>query len=213
MTNSCDIKHGFLFLAHRMVNMFGRKYFLDPETLRFEQVRLSSLQRLRYSVFFILGLIALAVILRYGFERYYPTPRQIIYERNNEILHSDYVALNTKLQDVESQLAEFRNRDDRFYRAILSLEPVPASIREAGTGGSETHTHLRNLREPGLVRNVSRKMDKISNKVQIQSRSLEDVQRTMCVSEAIPFLYEVKTMISSKYCSLVARRAYNPKVK
>ncbi|MCK4747492.1 MAG: M23 family metallopeptidase [Bacteroidales bacterium] len=158
-----------------MVNMFGRKYFLDPETLRFEQVRLSSLQRLRYSVFFVLGLIALAVILRYGFERYYPTPRQIIYERNNEILHSDYVALNTKLQDVESQLAEFRNRDDRFYRAILSLEPVPASIREAGTGGSETHTHLRNLREPGLVRNVSRKMDKISNKVQIQSRSLEDV--------------------------------------
>jgi murein DD-endopeptidase MepM/ murein hydrolase activator NlpD len=158
-----------------MVNMFGRKYFLNPETLRYERVRLSPQQRVRYSVIFTMGLILLAVLLRFGFERYYPTPRQIIYEKYNETLRSDYVTLNNKLQEVEFQLSELRNRDDRFYRAILSLEPVPASIREAGTGGSKTHKHLGNLREPGLVRNVSQKIDKISSKVQIQSRSLESV--------------------------------------
>jgi murein DD-endopeptidase MepM/ murein hydrolase activator NlpD len=160
-----------------MVNMFGRKYFLNPETLRFERVRLSSKQRFRYSVIITIGLVALAVILRYGFERYYPTPRQVIYEKQNETLRSDYVALNSKLQDVESQLNDLRNRDDRFYRSILNLDPVPASIREAGTGGSVTHSHLTNLRDPGLVRNVSKKIDKISSKMQIQERSLEDVYR------------------------------------
>ena len=155
--------------------MFGRKYYLNPETLRFERVRLNSKQRIRYSVIISLGLIALAVVLRFGFERYYPTPRQVIYEKQNTTLRSDYIALNSQLQEVESQLTELRNRDDRFYRSILSLEPVPTSIREAGTGGSDRNAHLRNLREPGFVMDVSQRIDKISSVMQIQSSSLENV--------------------------------------
>ena len=155
--------------------MFGRKYFINPETLRFERVRLSRSQRIRNILVFGLGLIALAVVLRYGFERYYPTPRQLIYERENHQLRSDYMALNANLQQVDYQLSELRNRDDRFYRSILSLEPVPASIREAGTGGSEPYAQLRNIREPGLVKDVSQRIDKISSRVQIQSSSLENV--------------------------------------
>ena len=155
--------------------MFGRKYYLNPETLRIERVRLSRSQRIRYFLVFGLGLIALAVVLRYGFERYYPTPRQLIYEHENTQLRSEYMALNSNLQQVESQLSELRNRDDRFYRSILNLEPIPASIREAGTGGSEPYSQLRNIREPGLVKNVSQRIDKISNRVRIQSSSLENV--------------------------------------
>ncbi len=155
--------------------MFDRKYYLNPETLRFERVRLSGKQLMRFSVIFGIGLIALAVMLRFGFERYYPTPRQVIYEKENSTLRSEYTVLNTQLQEVESQLAELRNRDDRFYRSILSLEPIPSSIREAGTGGAERDMHLRNLREPGLVVSVSQRIDKISSRMQIQSMSLEDV--------------------------------------
>ena len=157
--------------------MFGRKYFLNPETLRYEPVKLTRKQRFSYILFLGLGLILLAVLLRYGFERYYPTPRQIIYEKSNALLRSEYVTLNTKLQDVESRLAELKNRDDRLYRSILNLEPLPSSIREAGTGGSHPYMTLRNLREPGLVLNVSNKIDHLSNRVQIQSSSLTDVYR------------------------------------
>ena len=177
MTNSWDIKCGFLFLANRMVNLFGRKYFLNPETLRYERVRLTGSQRIRYFLVIGIGLIALAVILRYGFERYYPTPRQIIYERDNSQLRADYYALNNNLQQVEARLAELRNRDDRFYRSILSLEPVPSSIREAGTGGTEPVNRFSSMHEPGLVKNVASRIDKISNRVQIQSSSLETVYR------------------------------------
>ncbi len=175
MTNSCEIKCGFLFLALRMMNLFGRKYFLNPETLRIERVRMSRSQKFRTILGLGLGLIALAVVLRFGFERFYPTPRQVIYERENTQLRSDYMSLSTRLRQVDTQLMELRNRDDRFYRAILNLEPVPASIREAGTGGSEPYIQLRNIREPGLVRNVSEHIDKISNRVKIQSSSLENV--------------------------------------
>ncbi len=158
-----------------MERIIGRKYYLNPETLRYERVTLSPRQRARVVAIFSVGLIALAVLLRFGFERYYPTPRQVIYERENNNLRAEYVALNSHLQQVEAELAELRNRDDRFYRSILSLEPVPSSIREAGTGGSESNMHLRNLRKPGLVLDVSERIDKISNRMQIQSSSLENI--------------------------------------
>jgi len=155
--------------------MFGRKYYINPETLRFERVKLSLRQRVHYSVLIGLGVIALAVLLRFGFERYYPTPRQIIYQRENNTLRTDYLALNSRLQTLESQLEELKNRDDHLYRSILSLDPVPQSIWEAGTGGAEPYTMLRNLSKPQFVLEIFNKVDKLANRVQIQSNSLENV--------------------------------------
>jgi len=155
--------------------MLGKRYYINPETLRYERVRLSSRQLVRYLGIFSFGLITLAILMRYGFERVFPTPRQIIYQKENSVLRSEYAALNSDLLEVEAQLSDLRNRDDRFYRAILSLDPVPNSIRGAGTGGSERDQHLLAIREPGMVRDVSHRIDNISNRVKIQSISLENV--------------------------------------
>jgi murein DD-endopeptidase MepM/ murein hydrolase activator NlpD len=158
-----------------MMRLFSRKYYINPETLRYERVTLSRAQRIRFGLLFGFGIVALAILLRNGFERYYPTPRQIIYEQENRQLREDYVSLNQNLREVESQLAQLQNKDDRFYRSILSLEPVASSIRGAGTGGAEPYAALGRIRQPGFVMNVSQRIDKISNRVMIQSTSLEDV--------------------------------------
>lgn len=155
--------------------MFVRKYHINPETLRYERVRLNRSQRTRFLVGFSMGLIALAVLMRFGFEYYFPTPRQIIYHKQNNTLRSEYASLNSELKEVESQLTELRNRDDRFYRAILSLDPIPSTIRGVGTGGSEPGSLLKNVRDPELFQGVSEMMDKISNKAKIQSNSLDRV--------------------------------------
>lgn len=155
--------------------MFVRKYHINPETLRYERVRLNRGQRTRFLVVFSFGLIALAILMRFGFERVYPTPRQIIYNKQNTTLRSEYANLNAELKNVESQLSELRNRDDRFYRSILSLEPVPSSIRGAGTGGSERGGLLKNLRDPGILLDVTQRIEKVTNKIQIQSNSLDKV--------------------------------------
>jgi murein DD-endopeptidase MepM/ murein hydrolase activator NlpD len=158
-----------------MDRIIRRKYYLNPETLRYERVTFNSKQRVRFWIIAGTGLILVAALLRFGFERHYPTPRQLLYERENAMLRSEYVALDRELQEVESELAELRNRDDRFYRAILSLEPVSSSIRNAGTGGAQRDLHLSSVRNRGMIMDVSQKIEKISNRVQIQSTSLESV--------------------------------------
>ena len=155
--------------------MFGKKYYINSETLRYERVRLTRQQLYRYVGLFSFGLICLAILMRFGFERFYPTPREIIYQQENNNLRYELAALNLDLQDLEFQLADLRNRDDRFYRAILSLDPIPSTIRTLGIGGAERGQHLRNLRDPGMVMTVSNRIDKISSTVRLQNRSLNVV--------------------------------------
>ena len=155
--------------------MFGKRYYINSETLRYERVRLTRQQLYRYVGLFSFGLICLAILMRFGFERFYPTPREIIYQQENNNLRSELSALNLDLQDVEFQLADLRNRDDRFYRAILSLDPIPSTIRTLGIGGAERGQHLRNLRDPGMVMTVSNRIDKISSTVRLQNSSLNAV--------------------------------------
>jgi len=157
--------------------MIEKKYYINPETLRYERVKLTRKQLIRYVGFFSFGLISLAILMRFGFERIYPTPRQIIYQQENNTLRTELASLNSELQEVEIELIDLRNRDDLFYRAILSLEPYPSTIRGAGIGGAERNQHLRNLREPGMVREVSQRVEKITNTVKIQSTSLENVYK------------------------------------
>ena len=158
-----------------MVNFFGRKYCLNTETLRFEHVRLSSKQKVRLAVFISLGVILLALGLRIGFEQVYSTPKEIFYTKENLKLRSEYMALNENLRLVESQLLDLKNRDDRLYRSILEMEPVPSSIREGGTGGSQRYTAIRNITDPEIILDVFSKMDKIATKINFQSNSLEDL--------------------------------------
>lgn len=157
--------------------MIGKKYYINPETLRYERVKLTRKQLFRYLGLLSFGLISLAILMRLGFERFYPTPREIIYQQENNNLRAEYVALNAQLQEVEAELLDMRNRDDRFYRAILSLEPFPSTMRIAGTGGAVRNQHLSNLREPGMVLTVSSRLENISNKAKIQSTSLDNVYR------------------------------------
>lgn len=158
-----------------MDRIFRRKYFLNSETLRYERVAFNSKQRIRFWLIGGVGLIAVAALLRFGFERHYPTPRQVMYQKENVALRSEYASLDYQLREVESELTELRNRDDRFYRAILSLDPIPSSIREAGTGGAQRDLHLRTVRNPDMILDVSQRIEKISNRMQIQSTSLENV--------------------------------------
>ncbi len=173
----------FFILALRKVEFNRRKYYINAETLRFERVKMSLARKLKLSLVMGLGIMAVAVLLRFGFERYYSTPRQIIYQKENATLRSEYQAMNSSLQEVESQLSDLRNRDDRFYRAILGLDPVPSSIREAGTGGAIRHAQLRGLHESGVVLDVANRIDKISSKVQVQSLSLENVYKEAVINQ------------------------------
>lgn len=160
-----------------MVNMFGRKYRLNPDTLRIEAVKLSPRVRIIRGSLVTAVLILLAVLMRVSYDQYAKTPRYILYEKQNEKLRQEYMALDSVLQDDEQKLAVLKRKDDRLYRSIFGLEPLPASIREAGTGGAPRYASLQTISDPEMVIDVFDKLDKLVTRAEIQSNSFDYLER------------------------------------
>ena len=159
-----------------MMNLFGRKYHINPETLRFEVIKLTPKRRLLNVLVIGSGLLLLALAMRVSYEQYAKSPRLVYYENKNEELQSEYKMLDVSIQADEARLAELKRRDDRLYRSIFGLEPLPASIREAGTGGSPRYSTLQSISDPDMVIDVYDKLDKVSTKARIQSNSFESIE-------------------------------------
>ncbi|MEZ5071865.1 MAG: M23 family metallopeptidase [Bacteroidales bacterium] len=155
--------------------MLRRIYHINPDTLRYEKLRISKKQLLIRGSAIALGLVALAVGLRFGFEQIHETPRQQRYTEENIALRQAYSELGQDLRTLETDLSDMQNRDDRLYRSILSLDPIPSSIRDAGRGGSVPYQPISGARDAGFVQDMHAKVAQLSSKLEIQSKSLETV--------------------------------------
>ncbi|MCF8224520.1 MAG: M23 family metallopeptidase [Bacteroidales bacterium] len=159
-----------------MENLFGRKYSLNPETLRFEEDTLSRNKKLTLLIILGVAILLTSVGMRVVYDQHAKTPRLIKYEKQNEELRRNYKKLHSELKQDELILTELRRKDDRLYRSIFGMEPLPSSIREAGTGGSETYTSLQSISNPNMIIDVFDKIDKILMKAKIQHESFDDLE-------------------------------------
>lgn len=159
-----------------MLNMFGRKYRINPETLRVEQAKLPVKQRYLAGVIIGLFIAGTAVGMRVMYDQYAKSPRLAHYEKKNVELREAYRHLSLELLKDEELLAEFRRRDDRMYRSLFGMDPIPSSIREAGTGGAVMYSALHSISNPGMVIDVFDRVDKVLMKARIQSSSFEDLE-------------------------------------
>jgi len=157
--------------------MFGRKYRINPETLRYEEVKIAPKNRLFMAISIGVILLGLAVGLRVTYDSYSKSPRLVYYEKINRELRQEYQELHGELVEDEEILSYFRRKDDRLYRSIFGMDPIPASIREAGTGGAVMYSALQSISDPDMVIGAFERIDKVLMKAQIQSGSFEDLKK------------------------------------
>ena len=91
------------------------------------------------------------------------------------MLKHSYAELNNAILSAESILKDIQLRDDEMYRSVFNMEPIPGSVREAGFGGSENYEAMLFSRNVKIVTNTARKLEKLTTKARIQSKSLTDL--------------------------------------
>lgn len=168
-----------------MLNLYSRKYRINPKTLRYEEVKLAPRQRLFLFFFIGIGLLGSAVGMRVLFDSHAKSPRLVYYENVNHELRQEYRELSSELIQDEEILGHLRRKDDRMYRSIFGMDPIPASIREAGTGGAVMHTALQSISDPEMVIDVFERVDKVMMKAKIQSSSFDDLQEAAVTNQQI----------------------------
>jgi hypothetical protein len=157
-----------------MMNLIGRKYHINPETLRFEEKKLTPKKRARNILVIASGLVFLAFGMRMGYEEYAKSPRLVYYENKNEQLRENYQILNAMILEDEAQLMDLRRKDERLYRSIFCMDPLPSST---GIGGSPRNTGLQSISNNGMLTNVEQNLKDVSIKADIQSLSFDEVER------------------------------------
>lgn len=155
--------------------MSKAKYRFNPETLQLQIVEVSKWRRMqRRMVYFgIAGsLSGLAFLLLSGTIN---SPGERLISRKINDMDLYYEMVSKDLDRIENRLAAMQVQDDSIYRAIFDAEPLRKSVREAGFGGSDRYRELRKLPNSDIVIHVAKRLDVLSNRMEVQSKSYDDL--------------------------------------
>jgi hypothetical protein len=151
------------------------KYKFNPDSLSYYRVessfRQKALKGLAY--FFIFLLNAFVGFLLYSAA--FDSPKEKGLKRQISEMDINIELFNKQLDYIESVLTDMQQRDDNIYRTIFEAEPINYSVREAGFGGTNRYKNLESLENSKVVINTAKRLDIISRKVVIQSKSYDEL--------------------------------------
>ncbi|MBN2697359.1 MAG: M23 family metallopeptidase [Bacteroidales bacterium] len=159
-----------MYIASRM-----EIFFYSPETLQYKKVETTRKQKFFRFLSFTVPLLFLFVAFFFISEYNLNTPRLNRLMEEQEQLASNLSLINQSILRSESILDGIAFNDDHIYRVFFEVAPWPASMREAGAGGSNDYQDLLNFRFSDIAVNTHRNIDNLSRKLLMQTRSFEEI--------------------------------------
>lgn len=148
----------------------------NEDTLNYEKVRKTWGERIKNFVVNTLTSLTVGFILVIMLYYYFDSPKEKALKRENEQLLVQFSILDKKLNNAADVLEALEHRDDNIYRVIFEAEPIPSSIRRAGTGGADIYEKLEDLDNSEIVIASSKKIDELSKAIYIQSKSYDEIE-------------------------------------
>ncbi|HPD95200.1 MAG: M23 family metallopeptidase [Bacteroidales bacterium] len=151
------------------------KYRFNPHTLTFDVVTIPWYKRLAKIVIHLGFYAGVFIGLGYLFSLFYDTPIAQGLKRSNADYKLKYEMAYRQIGDLSDQLGDMEKRDNNIYRSIFESDPIPYSIRQGGRGGAERYADLRGLENGNVIVNTLTKLDELTWRAYIQSRSFDEV--------------------------------------
>ncbi len=151
------------------------KYHYNKQTLRYERIKPSWAKNLFLGLSFLVTSALFGVgMATLGFY-YFDSPKEKLLKHEIEKMQMEYGFVEQKLTQMTEVLEGLEYRDENIYRVVFEAEPIPASVREAGTGGSQRYKSLEGYENSDLMMNTSILVDKLRKKMYVQSKSYDEV--------------------------------------
>ncbi len=182
-------------------------YRFNEENLQYELIKPTLKSRLIRVFSMVFSGLFFALLVLFISMNFFRSPKELIQQREIDQFKLQFSILNDRLDRLDNVAKDLQERDDNIYRVIFEAEPVPEEIREAGMGGSDRYSKLRGFKNSDLIINTSKKVDQLSNKMYVQSKSFDEVfemarnkERMMaCIPAIQPISDKYKRRISAFY--------------
>lgn len=151
------------------------KFRFDTKTLQYEKVELKLIDKVRKILSYLAtGIVFSAAVVWIAYS-YFDSPKEKQLKREIAFMKLQYETLNERLDQTNDVLAHLQEKDDDIYRVIFEAEPVPSSKRDAGFGGVNRYKKLEDYDASEVVIETTKKLDKISKQLVVQSKSFDEV--------------------------------------
>jgi len=155
--------------------MPGSRYRFNPESLSFDKIRLGFRAVLLRGLAYFVGSLLIAMVYYLIFAIFVDSPKEKALLREIDQLTIQYELIQKEMNNVETVVGQLQEKDDNLYRSIFETEPIPATLREGGTGGINRFKELEGYDNASIVIETARRLDKIRKQVAVQSKSFEEL--------------------------------------
>jgi len=159
------------------------KFKYNPESLSYEEVKVSGKQKFKRTFIVLVSIALTGVLLNVGYSAFFDSAKEKTLKRENVQMRLQYDLMSKRLDHINKVLDDVKKRDDNIYRVIFEAEPIPDAIREAGFGGVNRYTDLEKIPNSRIVVESAKKLDKITRKLVVQSKSYDEVEKMVVNNE------------------------------
>lgn len=180
--------------------MSREKYVYNPQTLRYEKLKLTPAQKFFQVIRFMALVVVASTAVYFIADKYLPTPKEKALEREKQQL----VYYMNQLKDNYTTLAEdvetLYDKDANIHRMIFGINPISEGVWNGGIGGSKRYPMLENFSETGeMIESSLTLADNLKRKVGLMKSSLDSLYSLAIAKEkrlaAIP---SIKPVVEDK---------------
>ena len=153
------------------------KYSFNPESLSYDQIKLSHRQKIFKFLRGAVLLLSVSFVFLLILSLFFDTPGEKIQKRENKQLLYQYELLNQKVEKMEQSMDEIQQHDDNIYRLIFGIDPVSENVRKAGVGGSNPYKELEQYSKSDLLIETSKKIDNLTRRMVVQTESYDNIMK------------------------------------
>ncbi|MEM9023325.1 MAG: M23 family metallopeptidase [Bacteroidota bacterium] len=181
-------------------------YKYNPKTLSYERAERSVRERfLRGLLLFGVSAVVAVSTLSIAYT-FFDSPKEQALKEENARLQLQYDYLNNRLDKFDRVLDDVQQRDDDIYRVIFEAEPIPNNLRKAGTGGgANRYRQLEGFKNSQVMIETTKRLDKISKQLYIQSKSFDEVfemaKKKEAMLAAIPAIQPISNKDLTRFSS------------
>jgi murein DD-endopeptidase MepM/ murein hydrolase activator NlpD len=163
------------------------KYYYDSENLAYTKIKTRKRAKIGYALLFLVAsaLFGFLVFVLLINTAYFETPKDRIQAREIENLKLQYAILNKKMDEIDDVTEALEDRDNNIYRVYFNKAEIPDSIRKAGFRDPKRYKDLEGYNNSQLVLNTTKRIDKLSKELAIQSKSLDEILKLASVKGSL----------------------------
>ncbi len=177
------------------MKLFKPKYKYNPSTLQYEKINFSFKRSLIRLIPYAISSLIFGVLVMFLYIVVFESPEERMLRKENAFLKKNYEKINKRLDESDSLLNDIAQRDNYIYRTTFQQDSIPFTIRNSGIGGANRYKHLEGYESTEIVKEVAKKLDKVENKLNIQSLSynelIKEVKDNLKLYKSIPILQPI----------------------